>query len=263
MLGAFNAQNMGQYHVGEQKNMRKQVEKKCLQCLNIFSVAESEVKRGNGKYCSRSCSFLAKKKYGSRECEYCQKEFQSSRKGQRFCSQSCSARVINPSFFMSKKDLEKRNIKISNTHIEKYGTTITCKNCEKNISSRTRRVYCSKKCNKEYRRKDMDNYRKYKIDCKFNFSLSDYPEEFNFYLIEKYGWYKPSNRGDNLKGVSRDHMFSVRHGFDLRIDPAIINHPANCELMVHSENISKNYRSSIGLSQLIKRIETWENKYGG
>ena len=86
----------------------------------------------------------------------------------------------------------------------------------------------------------MEEYQKYRLDCNFKFNLSDYKDEFDFSLVEKYGWYSPTNKNDNISGVSRDHMLSVREGFENGIDPNIISHPANCRLMIHSENISKN-----------------------
>jgi len=45
------------------------------------------------------------------------------------------------------------------------------------------------------------------------------------------------------------------------IDPNIISHPANCQLMVHNENISKNRRSDISYEDLLKRIEDFNQKY--
>ena len=79
------------------------------------------------------------------------------------------------------------------------------------------------------------------------FSLDAYPEEFDFSLIEKYGWYKAKNNGDNPNGVSRDHMFSVKDGFLNKIDPKIISHPANCRLVLQRENAKKRNKSCITL----------------
>ena len=66
---------------------------------------------------------------------------------------------------------------------------------------------------------------------------------------------------NNLKGISRDHIFSVKSGYLLAVDPEIISHPANCRLIKQSENSSKNCKNGISLSQLLSRIETWESKY--
>jgi hypothetical protein len=56
-------------------------------------------------------------------------------------------------------------------------------------------------------------------------------------------------------------MISIKFGFENGISSDIINHPANCRLMIHNDNISKNFRCSITLEELLIRIENWNNKY--
>ena len=56
-------------------------------------------------------------------------------------------------------------------------------------------------------------------------------------------------------------MFSVREGFEKGIDPSLISHPANCELMIHNYNISKNKKSSISIYDLIQRIKNFEERF--
>ena len=87
------------------------------------------------------------------------------------------------------------------------------------------------------------------------------PEEFDFELIKRYGWYKAKNHGNNLTGISRDHMVSIKYGFEHNVDPKIISHPANCKLMIHSENVRKYNKCSITLEELLVRIENWNKKY--
>ena len=89
-----------------------------------------------------------------------------------------------------------------------------------------------------------------------------FPDEFDFSLIEQYGWYAAKNRGNNLNGVSRDHMFSVKDGFINYIDPIFLAHPANCRLIRHNENISKLDKSLFSKTELLSRIIEWDNKYG-
>lgn len=101
----------------------------------------------------------------------------------------------------------------------------------------------------------------YRMDCRFNFNLADFCSEFDFSQIEKFGWYKAKNKGDNQGGISRDHMVSVKFGFENKIDPKIIAHPANCALMRHGLNVSKSSKCSISLDELLKRIEKWNNKF--
>ena len=81
-------------------------------------------------------------------------------------------------------------------------------------------------------------------------------------LIREFGWYKAKNNGDNPFGVSRDHMVSIKYGFDNEIDPKIISHPANCELILQRDNSRKNSKNSLTLEELIIRIDNWNSKYG-
>ena len=103
--------------------------------------------------------------------------------------------------------------------------------------------------------------KRYREACKFKFSLNWFPLEFDFDLIKKYGWYKAKNHGNNLNGVSRDHMYSIMDGYINRVDPKILSHPANCKLMLHRDNSSKRNKSSITLEELKKRIDSWDKKY--
>ena len=107
----------------------------------------------------------------------------------------------------------------------------------------------------------MDEFLIYKQDTLFKFNLNDFPDEFDFGLIEKHGWYKPSNKGNNISGVSRDHMISKSYGWVYNIDPNIISHPANCQLMCQSGNWDKRDKCSISLEELKDRIQVWELKY--
>jgi len=56
-------------------------------------------------------------------------------------------------------------------------------------------------------------------------------------------------------------MLSVREGFEQGIDPKLLSHPANCKLMIHNENVSKNKTSSISIIELLQRIEAFDKKY--
>ena len=101
----------------------------------------------------------------------------------------------------------------------------------------------------------------YRGECSFKFNLATYPDEFDFALVTQYGWYSAKNRGNNSGGVSRDHMVSVRYGFDNKVDPKIISHPANCALILHRDNTRKQMKCSITLRELMQRISEWDSKY--
>ena len=201
----------------------KEFEVTCCKCKKKFKVIERENK------------FPSKKKY--------------------FCSSFCAhSRTITE--FQKQKSREWN--KANNQKNPEYNI---CKSCGKQTKS-WRCKFCCKECLKKWKQRNLTEYKKYRSDCQFRFSLSDYPNEFDFFLIKENGWYKASNHGNNLNGISRDHMYSVFDGFQNNIDPKIISHPANCKLMIHSENSSKHKKSSITLEELLERIKKWDKKYG-
>lgn len=100
--------------------------------------------------------------------------------------------------------------------------------------------------------------KRYRQLCEFKFNVYEYPNHFPLDLLKINGWYKAKNNGDNPNGICRDHMISVKYGFINNIDPSIISHPANCKLITHQENVTKNANSSITLSELLERIKNWE-----
>lgn len=134
-----------------------------------------------------------------------------------------------------------------------------CPNCKSTFQKKTK--YCGNRCRRIYERDKMNEYQKYRLDSNFKFNLADFPDEFDFSLITEHGWYSPTNKNNNLSGVSRDHMFSVRDGFERSIDPKLISHPANCRLILHTDNISKNKKSIITIEELLERIKKFEDKY--
>lgn len=108
---------------------------------------------------------------------------------------------------------------------------------------------------------DLTVFRNYQVNARFIFRLADYPNEFDFKLIESYGWYKAKNKGNNLLGVSRDHMVSVKYGFENNIPTEVIRHPSNCKLVRHNDNQKKQSLCSITIEELYNRIEEWNKRY--
>lgn len=98
----------------------------------------------------------------------------------------------------------------------------------------------------------------YRRQCEFKFNLNDYPDEFDFKLLSEHGMFHPKQ---NPKGVSRDHMLSVQYGKINRIPPNIIAHPANCRLVLQSDNTRKQSNSCITYEELLIRIDAWNFKY--
>jgi len=178
-------------------------------------------------------------------------------KDKYFCSSKCS----NTRPLRSAESMEKLKLKLLK---EPYSRL--CKYCNSSfITKRKSKTACILSCYTNYKRK-LNFSRKsikslYRQATIFRFSLNSYPTEFNFKLIEENGWYSAKNHGNNLNGISRDHLFSVAEGFNKMINPLILAHPANCDLKIHTQNILKNSKCSIELDQLINKINDWNIKY--
>lgn len=205
-------------------------------------------------------------------CDRCKHNFQVTErekqfplKSRYFCSRSC-ANARNH----SEETKAKISRSIDNNHIingvkteyKPLSFSHICKYCGVEFSTHKKNSkLCSVKCANSIRRLNSNSIEEYRRLCAFKFNLADYPNEFDFDLIREYGWYKPKNKGNNLNGVSRDHLISVRYGFDNKIDPKILSHPANCKLMQHNNNVSKYTTCELSLEQLLERIDQWNEKY--
>lgn len=209
-------------------------------------------------------------------CPICGKEYNikitdsywNRGKYKKTCSAECAKKLT-----AQKTNKKKKNKKIS-ISIQLYNESIGkkiekkyCKYCGKEIiSHKKNKVFCSQECHIKYKHeeytKTANALKCYRQQCRFQFALSDFPKEFDFKLIEENGWYAAKNHGDNLQGVSRDHMFSIKEGFKNKIDPYFISHPANCELLLQSKNASKHNKCSIDIEKLKERVAKWNEKYG-
>lgn len=172
-------------------------------------------------------------------------------KDRYWCSRSCAnTHIIS--------DDQKKAISIKLKSLVTSTKIYFCKNCKccKKVSNKGR-IFCSVKCRQEYAVKEYTDFKLYQSRTRFKFSLNSFPNKFDFSLIETYGWYKAKNHGDNLYGVSRDHIVSVRYGFDNNIPIWIISHPANCCLKPHSENASKGTKCDITIDELLLKIKNW------
>lgn len=192
----------------------------------------------------------------------CKSQLPYSKRHNSFCTQSCSAAYNNKrrctSTIQKQKDsllgyLEKNGLSSKPACAVKYKI---CAGCGKTFTNPASRTYCSINCFKDkkaYRRK-----------CKFTFTPSNYPKEFNLKLIEKHGWYKPSNsKAPNLNGVTFEHLYPVHKGFTNNVPPEVMRHPANAEILLWAEN-AKRYRedTQISLEELHRRIKEFDAKYG-
>lgn len=209
-------------------------------------------------------------------CEHCRQPFHKMIKQidldknrlPRFCSRSCANSRIRTDETKAKVSATLTGKKFVNGQRIAL-PPIICKCCGKLISigHSSHRRFCSAECRHRFNQHVVNDefrgtYRQYRQACMFKFALQNYPDEFDFSLVKQYGWYSPKNKKNNPSGVTRDHMYSVKSGFDNKVLPEIIAHPANCQLMLYVDNVSKNKKSSITLEELQQRIMKWESKYG-
>lgn len=211
-------------------------------------------------------------------CKQCAKSHSYNSRNNKFCSNSCAAKYNNnertaSGWRMSKSTRQLISLKTTGVYrgipvkvkpiIEIVGpyTKIYLRTCKFSgltwYSDTIDQIHPSLK----------SEYQKYFTKCRFKFGLSSYPEWFHDAneLILKYGWYASASKThpgiSNPNGVSRDHKISVNYGFINNIDPSIIAHPANCQIMQHSLNSSKKTSCSITLEQLLLDIEKFNNTY--
>lgn len=191
------------------------------------------------------------------KCTQCNSSLAYNKRNNKFCSTSCSATYNN-----AIKDYSKFKTGPVKTRQLKHRK---CEFCNTDFTTYKDKRFCNRKCARDYKnflsRSHRTPWINYRAECQFRFNIKDYPDEFDFALITQFGWYKASNRGNNLTGVSRDHMVSCRFGFDNQIPAEHIRHPANCKLMIHTENASKRTNNSITYNELLDRIKRWEKKY--
>lgn len=65
----------------------------------------------------------------------------------------------------------------------------------------------------------------------------------------------PDNLPIGVCDYQVDHIYSIRHGFENQVDPAIIADISNLRLLWHTENKSKHIRSDITLKELIAKTK--------
>lgn len=203
------------------------------------------------------------------KCAICNSEYKIITTANRYnkgdykhtCSDKCAKQLTTKNTDIKKK---KENIsKAFSLKSTLYPIKKICEYCGKEfLTNKSYQKCCSVSCSRRNRYKTTDVKKAYKKLCAFNFTLNMYPEEFDFNLIEQYGWYKAKNHGNNPNGVSRDHIYSIEEGYKNLIDPYIISHPANCMLIQQRKNASKHIKSNISIERLIEKIKQWNEKYG-
>lgn len=211
-------------------------EMKCCICGNKYIINISDSDFNQGKY-RKTC------------CDECAKQLTSQNTDQLEKAKKTSKTLLD----------KNKGCSISDTNQ-------ICQYCGSIFRSNRKKKYCCKECRTKARTEkqllDKELFIRYKSQCVFNFALNEFPEEFDFNLIKEHGWYQAKNRGNNLTGISRDHMLSCKYGYDNLIDPYLISHPANCKLILQTQNSSKHSNCSITKEELIEKVNEWNNKYG-
>jgi hypothetical protein len=238
-------------------------EKLCFWCGSGFT---SYIK-SNRKYCSNSCanSCSNSNRTHSEETKAKIRETMLNKAGnQESKAETCetilsedgnqSTKTKARGTILSEDGNQSTNTNIRKTASNKVATKVRkCRTCRVNDIHEPRKLICED-CRMQY-------YEFYRPSCEFDFDVNDFQDEFDLTIVNELGWYSPSNRGNNLRGVSRDHVYSVKDGFINKVDYRLIKHPANCNLMVHSDNSSKHDGSGISLEALYERIAKWDVKY--
>lgn len=269
----------------------------CKYCLKEFKNIEGKVfsnhvrwcnKNPNPKFSKDGYEKLIKSKVVKikiiKQCEVCGKNFEiiknenSTKKEKKCCSRKCSNSIGHKYVIGLKKQIcQKCGIEFDVPKTSSQKICDKCNNYVKVGKSKKKKNYYCDICGKQIgktktklcfdclvaqKRTGRSEKVIYKNKTNFKFALSDYTEEFDFSLIEQYGWYKAKNHGNNLNGVSRDHIVSVSYGYKNNIDPKIISHPANCQLLIHNDNSSKgNKNSQKDVEKLKQKILLWNQKY--
>lgn len=215
-------------------------------------------------------------------CGYCSKSIHRKNK---FCNRSCAAKFNNSNWTKEQRTKQastlSKNMSTTVNEIcvicnDAFDTTKKkqniCHECstrystEKQIRIRAITRFCPK-CGKfeftfgRFQAETCATCRtliEYRSACTFTHDLNMYPTEYQLELLAEHGMFHPKK---NPKGVSRDHLYSVFDGYNNKIDPAIMKHPANCQLMLQEDHTRKNSNSSITLDELLERIKLWNNRY--
>lgn len=226
----------------------------CKNCGKIINKTLSDEK----KFCNRSCSGQYNNK-GRKHSEETKNKIRIKNLGKTYPNRIRKEKIVTENKKIRiKRPYTKNSCEINNDKTKKIIQykeikLRKCRYCKEDKLMLKYKIICEE-CGIKY-------YKHYRPQCEFDFKISKHKEEFDLSLVNEYGWYSPTNKGNNLNGVSRDHTYSVKDGFINKIDPSIIKHPANCKLMRHIDNNKKKTTSLITLDDLLMKIKMWNEKY--
>jgi len=227
------------------------------ECANYFGVTKKSI----SIKCSKLGVSTVKNKKTISNCTVCGKKVEDySKVNRKYCSRRCG--VIHNNTIRTTESRNQQKESLLKTLSIKFNTTKPekvrkirkpvkerkCKNC-KNSMYNTFKFICEE-CKENY-------YKLYRQNCNFTFNINEFIHLFSekeLLDLKELKMYSALNRGNNINGVSKDHRFSVKRGFELGIKCFIISHPANCELLPQKTNSSKHTSCSVTLDELYTRI---------
>lgn len=109
----------------------------CIKCQKSFYAKPFNIKKGFGKYCSRTCHHLSMKKGKEETCSVCSKKIykteqslKRSKSRKFFCNKSCQAIWRNKEYSGENHKLWKGGITLYRTILEKTGKPVACELCK-------------------------------------------------------------------------------------------------------------------------------------
>lgn len=108
---------------------------------------------------------------------------------------------------------------------------------------------------------DIEDYKLYREIANWNHRMYDLMDAAD--KIKQHGIF---NVKTNTKGLVRDHIYSRKSGFENKVFPEILRHPANCQLLLHADNVKKKksrYTDAdhITLEQLFEKILNYNKNW--
>lgn len=252
------------------------IEKECQICHNTFRVYPSGMAR---KTCSKECSYKLQsiRNRGENNPNFGNKWTDEQRKAGSVIS---TKRMTDP-LMREKAGNANRGKKFSqeridNMHLHRDRSSYSHKHTDE-----TKKVIGKKSSEKwtdEYKeahrkrfedlgywvkREDKSDYDIYFAEADWKERMFDRAEGEQKQLLEQLGVFSAST---NSKGVVRDHMLSRRTGFSELIFPEILRHPANCQIMTHSDNVKKKKtryvdKDSLTYDELCTKIAEYKGEY--
>ncbi len=237
--------------------MKQKIKNYCEICGKLIGEFVPSIKK---KSCSEECKkqLLSKASSGKNNARY----VDGRSKIQNFCqcgkpikrgSQHCyKCRAIFNNSFQGKHHSQKSKIKIGKKSSEKF-----------TIDFKTKLRQSMEESGHWIPLDQKDEFKLYADLSNWISKMFDRKDIKGIKKLKNYGVF---NCRTNTKGVVRDHKFSRKSGFELKVFPEILRHPVNCEILLHSENIAKKQKryvdnDSISLEELFQAIKKFKGDW--